>query len=252
MINAEKWAIERCSQVFASTNAILRDFEKAYGVLIPRDKVKIIPFGLQAQQTSLSTSSKEKVTILFVGRLEKRKGIQTLLEVIPDLLSACPAVEVRIVGDNSLPELDGKTYQDVFEKEFSDKSWMSRVHFLGVVADDILLHEYQSCDIFVAPSLYESFGLIYLEAMRFAKPCIASNAGGMPEVVINGETGILIEPGCASDLFHAIKRLIDDEELRKGMGKKGLERFLHNYTIKLFTDRIRMVIESEIRTKVEK
>src|SRR5262249_24343982 len=83
---------------------------------------------------------------------------------------------------------------------------------------------YRDCTVFTAPSRYESFGLIYLEAMRWGKPVVACCAGGVPEVVRDGETGLLVPPGDAAALEAALSRLLADADLRTKMGSGARAR----------------------------
>lgn len=84
---------------------------------------------------------------------------------------------------------------------------------------------YRDCDVFAAPSIYESFGLVYLEAMAHGKPAIGCLAGGVPEVVVDGATGLLIPPGDSAALARAILKLAQDEPLAEQMGAAGLARY---------------------------
>ena len=81
---------------------------------------------------------------------------------------------------------------------------------------------YSDCDIFVAPSISESIGLIYLEAMAYAKPVVAFHTGAVPEVIAHSETGILVERGSTAELANALVRLAGDAVLRQELGKRGL------------------------------
>src|SRR5262249_4996186 len=83
---------------------------------------------------------------------------------------------------------------------------------------------YRACDIFAAPSRFESFGLILLEAMMFAKPIVCCRAGGMPEVVVEDETGLLAEPGDPASLERCLARLIEDPALRRRLGAAATRR----------------------------
>ena len=83
-----------------------------------------------------------------------------------------------------------------------------RVDFVGFVDKARLQALYRDCDIFVAPSLYESFGLIFLEAMNYARPVIGCDAGGPAEIIVHGETGLLIPPSDPRSLALAISRLL--------------------------------------------
>ncbi len=89
---------------------------------------------------------------------------------------------------------------------------------------------YQNCDLFVAPSLYESFGLIYLEAMNYAKPVIGCRAGGIPEVVDDGVTGRLVDPNSPKQLAEAIVTLLKSPRLLYEYGLAGRQRLLDHFT----------------------
>ncbi len=81
------------------------------------------------------------------------------------------------------------------------------------------------------PSRKETFGLVLIEAMSFGLPVIATDAGGVPEIVIDGQTGILVPPEDAAALRKAIQRLLKDDELRRGMGTRGRERVVQRYQL---------------------
>ena len=189
---------------------------------IPRKRIQIIPHGTSISDHHLVTyeddpGSKTELTILFLGRLESRKGIQTFLDSIPTLLEAHPNLRFRIAGydpDNG--------HELRFQKEHAQ--YASQVTFLGEVSHDQKVQEYQSCDIFAAPSLYESFGLIYVEAMSFGKPVIGCRAGGTIEVIKDKAVGYLIEPGSVPELIEAIRELIENHDLRMQMGRAAKER----------------------------
>ena len=110
--------------------------------------------------------------------------------------------------------------------------------FTGIVDDDELLRSYQTCDVFVAPSRFESFGLILLEAMRLAKPVIAGDAGGMREVVGQGGAGVLVPPGDVAALVQAIVSLLRDPLRRRAIGEAGRHRFEQRFTLERMTDGI--------------
>ncbi len=101
---------------------------------------------------------------------------------------------------------------------------------MGRVSDSTLQSLYQSCDLFVAPSLYESFGLIYLEAMNYAKPVIGCQAGGIPEVVDHGVTGLLVEPQAPTAVAEAIVSLLKSPVKLREMGVAGRQRLLEEFT----------------------
>lgn len=172
-----------------------------------------------------------KMVVFFIGRLERRKGIDSIIASIPRLMEQYPNLEFRLAGDcNIVDDVIGGTYKNKLLEENKGAKWLKRVHFLGKISDEEKEQEFADCDVFVSPSLYESFGIIFIEAMRYAKPVIGCNVGGMKEVVSNGETGLLCEPGNAESFAACLDQLLGDASLRRSMGQAGLERLNRMFT----------------------
>ena len=131
------------------------------------------------------------------------------MKAIPIVLKENNDVHFDICGD-------GEVTKTSASKEFSQN-----ITFHGYKPREELEKLYEDSDIFVAPSRYESFGIIYLEAMKYGKPVVACNSGGTPEVVKDGETGILISPGDHCSLANAMLKLSKDKSLRLKMGIAG-------------------------------
>lgn len=193
----------------------------------------VIPHGIPVPDSPLPESeAREKaVTILYVGRLENRKGIDRLLHAIPQVIRETPYCRFVIAGDDVGEAPQGKSYRDFFES-FAPSAARESTTFLGHVEECELSRLYADCDIFVAPSLSESFGLIYLEAMARAKPVVAFRTGGVPEVVAHNKNGILVELDNVSELANALIRLSEDQELRRTMGHCGFERARTTFPVK--------------------
>jgi glycosyltransferase involved in cell wall biosynthesis len=164
------------------------------------------------------------IEFLYVGRFEPRKGIDVLLAAIPLVAAAVPQSKFTLVGDHG----DGKEW-DAFTIKHPELI-NSRVHALGRVSADALTQHYRRCTVFVAPSRYESFGLIYAEAMSHAKPVIGCAVGGVPEVVTDGVTGLLIEPDDIDKLAACMIRLATDGPLRQRMGQAARNDFLNRFS----------------------
>lgn len=101
---------------------------------------------------------------------------------------------------------------------------------------------YAAADVVLAPSRYESFGLVPLEAMMFARAVIGCRAGGMPEVIEDGVSGLLAEPGNAASLAGCVERLLDDPGLRSRMGKAGRARYERLFTARHMAAGVRAVL----------
>ncbi len=147
-----------------------------------------------------------------------------LLEVLPRLLARHPQLHADIVGNDKIPGPDGRSYRAAFEVA-TPARLLARVRFHGEVTEDRLRGFYRACDIFIAPSRFELFGLILVEAMMYGKPAVACRVGGMTEVAEEGRTALLAEPGHASSLEECLERLIGDQSLRRTLGEAGRQRY---------------------------
>lgn len=229
MLALERELMEKANAIRSISGAIRRDIEAAYDFRFAEDQVIVSPLGL-ADPGKPDARQSERTTILFVGRLEHRKGIDVLLDALPLVLKEEPDLDFRIIGDDTIPGPGKKTYRSAFEKSAAGREFADRVRFDGKVDDATLNRAYAECDIFLSPSRYESFGLIFLEAMRQGKAVIGCDVGGMPEIIANEATGLLVPPGDASALAAAILRLVRDPALRASMGAAGRLRFEEKFT----------------------
>jgi glycosyltransferase involved in cell wall biosynthesis len=232
MLAMEKELMLRSNAIRSNSSAIRRDIESAYAFQFEDKKICVVHHGMPREEISTSARvTNDTVTILFVGRLESRKGIDVLLAAIPRVLEKNPKVRFRILGDDTLQKSSGGgTYKDEYLSSDAGLRWSGQVKFEGRVNDNVLREAYKTCDIFVAPSRYESFGLVFLEAMREGKPVIGCLAGGMPEIISRDVNGLLVQPGNGEELAEAILRLAASEKLRTTMGGAGRKIFLEKFT----------------------
>jgi len=151
------------------------------------------------------------IKLLFVGRVDDaRKGFTILIEAMRLVWAHSQSpVLLSIVGEIS------QITRDILTTEFADC-----IRILGAVSEEELEQEYASADLFVMPSLYEGFGMPFIEAMRYRVPVIGTQVGGIPEVVPE-QAGILVPPQDAPALAQAITTLVDCAEKRSRMGNAG-------------------------------
>lgn len=232
MLELEKYVMRGADGVRSISAAIASEIENAYSFQFDRSLLQVQPLGLAAvpESTAVESVTKKELTLLFVGRLEARKGVDVLLQALPAVFSEFPSLRVRILGDNTLVGPDGHTYQQRFLAQAAGKQYLNRVSFEGRVDDSALRSAYADCDVFVGPSRFESFGLVFLEAMREGKPVIGCRAGGMPEVIKDGETGLLVNPGDSSELVQALLKLFRSKELRSQLGGNAKRDFRERFT----------------------
>jgi glycosyltransferase involved in cell wall biosynthesis len=227
LVKMEKYLITESQVILAISQGIAREIQASYDIQIPSDRLFVSHLGMPDWALNRESAKTEKPTglhILFVGRLEKRKGVDLLLEVVPAIVHRFPQVIFHIVGDDSIPSALGRTYREEFEQN-NKQLCGTHVHFYGKVDEEALRRHYADCDIFVAPSRFESFGLIYVEAMIFGKPSVGCDAGGIPEVVNHEVTGLLVPPNTPDALRTALETLIMDSDLRLQYGLAGRKRY---------------------------
>jgi glycosyltransferase involved in cell wall biosynthesis len=231
MLALERRLMSQADAIRANSQAILKEIEAHYGFAFDRAATRIIPHGLPASTPPAAPQHPDgSVELLFVGRLEQRKGIVELLQALPDLLQRWPQLKARLIGDTRIRNASGSYDMDDFLARHQQADWLPRVIFAGRVDDDVLQQAYADCDLFVAPSLFESFGLVFVEAMRQGKPVIGCQAGGMPEVIEHGQTGLLVHPGDSASLAAAIEQLLRDPALRARMGEAALRSYQQRFT----------------------
>lgn len=214
--------IKRSDHLVTHTRCHAKEIANLNG--INPDKFTIIPHAIESASCNIHQrkTTDDSIKILFVGRMEPRKGFDTLLAAIPKVMERFSHVHFDFCGSSQKSTLEAAKQRLSCESE---------VTFHGYVERNDLYIFYKNCDIFVAPSNYESFGIIYLEAMRFGKPVVACNSGGTPEVVENEVSGILVPPGDADQLATALVRLCKSQSLRKQMGRAGQRRISKFYSL---------------------
>lgn len=236
LLALESWVLVNSTRLHAISRAIVDAVETTSGVGLGDRDVVLEPLGeVDHFPAAVERGGRDRVTVLFIGRFEKRKGIDLLLSAIPDVLVDRPHVRVVLVGRNDLPGEDGRPYADVFVQRHRRDPWFERVEILGTVDDDRLRQLLGEADVLVAPSRFESFGLVYLEGMMASLPVVALDEGAAVEVVEQGVTGLLIEPD-SSALAVAIGGLCDDPGRRWEMGGAGRRRFVERYGLDAMTD----------------
>lgn len=226
----------------------ISDFTKRLAVEangLEAGRVHLLPNALEWDTIETATSDAPSLpagtrllTVCRLDETERYKGVDTVIEALPLVLAQVPDVQYVIVGSGGdVPRL----------KQLSERLGVSgRVHFMGSVDDATLQSHYRSCDVFVMPSAKEGFGFVFLEAMQYAKPVVAADAGGSPEVVIGGITGSLVQYGDIAELGEALSVLCLDPEMRARMGRAGYERLQEHYTFPKFKQTLTNILLGEL------
>ena len=209
--NMEIAMLKKSDYLVTHTHLHAAEMERLYG--ISTGNFQIIPHGIPLPVLPLDQAqNSDQIEILFVGRLEYRKGVDLLLAAIPPVLKKYENVIFKLIGND-----EDKSYEKTFRDQYSPDV-TSKVIFCGLMNAENAQEAYASCDIFVAPSRYESFGLIYIEAMSYGKPVIALKAGGAMDIIAENHNGLLVEPEDVSGLVHQLSTLIENPALREQLG----------------------------------
>jgi len=172
-------------------------------------------------------------SVLILGRVaasEGRKGHDQLLECWPRVLESAPQAQLVIAGEGD--DLD-RLKQKARSIGIAD-----RVVCSGYVSDATREALFGRCALFAMPSQQEGFGLVYLEAMRAALPCIGALSDGATEPIVNGETGFLVQQTDREALARAIVTILRDHDLRRQFGEAGRKRFDERYTFEAYRTRL--------------
>jgi len=172
---------------------------------------------------------KDKFIFLFLGKLTKTKGTLYLIDAFNKLSREYESVDLILVGDGA-----PSTVEDIKDKAKDNK----RIYFLGKKPVNEIKNYYISCDVFVMPSLSEGFGIANLEAMACGKPVISTKVGGIVDVVVDGKTGLLIEPANSNELYLAMKKFLESPELITEMGKEARERAVKNFSWEVVAEKL--------------
>jgi glycosyltransferase involved in cell wall biosynthesis len=168
-----------------------------------------------------------------VGNVRMWKGQETLVRAMPILKQTFPDIRCILVGDSTEADRD---YRANLERLCREAGTVENVIFAGFQRNAIDYMELM--DVVAHTSVHpEPFGIVTLEAMSRSKPLVSTTIGGPAEVVINGETGLLVEPGKPELLAAAIRELLLDKERSQAMGKKGYQRLLSDFGLQKNLDR---------------
>jgi glycogen synthase len=236
----EKTAIEMADAVIAVSKETKEDVLKHFNV--DEDKVKVIYNGINLREYIVTEETstldrfgidKNKPFVLFVGRITRQKGIIHLVNAIKYI---DPETQIVLcAGAPDTPEIAKEMENSVNEVKKTRKNviWIDEM-----LPKKEVIQLYSHADVFCCPSIYEPFGIINIEAMACNTAVVASAVGGIKEVVVDGETGILVqveqqkeapfEPvnpdKFSKDLANGINKLVNDKELMKTMGINGRKR----------------------------
>lgn len=234
-----------CARVVCISHAVADFVADRIGV--PRRLLRVIHYGMEppverggADLRALTGAAPGERIVGMVGRLVEQKGHVYLLRAMPQILRAAPDTRLAVVGDGGL--------RDELQALAAELGVADRVHFLGYRDD--AQHLTAQFDVALIPSIFEGFGMVCLEAMGASRPVVASRVSAIPEIILDGETGVLVPPRDPAALAAAVVRLLNDPALARRMGQAGRRRLEDEFTVDAMVHRTAELYRSLLTPKV--
>jgi len=223
----EVWLGSESKRVICCSRYMAEQVNKVLGV--PYEKIKVIPNGIDpsiftnlegVEDVRSRFADRNEKLVLYVGRLVVEKGVQVLLDAIPKVLQKLDAKFV-IAGDGYL--------RSELVKRVAESGLASKVHITGYLDTNTIRRLFLAADVCVIPSLYEPFGIVALEAMAAGCPVVASDTGGLSEIIEHEKTGVKVYPNNPDSLAWGILRVLESKDLAEYLKKNMREKVEREY-----------------------
>ena len=248
-ISGEKKVVQNSDRIVAATPAEVEQLVTLYQA--DRDKIAVIPPGVDTSHFYPIQPDEAKAAIgvptdaqmlLFVGRIEPLKGVDTLMKAIAIMRqdcfdSRCPYYLAVIGGDPNESQISADSEMHRLRTLCHDLGLDDMIVFLGKRDQSTLPYYYSAAELLIMPSFYESFGMVALEAMACGTPVVASHTGGLAYLVQNGVNGFTVPGGNAKALAERLTQVIYDTRLRQRLGQQAAA-YAQDYAWEKITARI--------------
>ena len=257
-LQEEKKILLSADRIIAATPIEIGIYKKYYGhkksnISVVSNGVRLDYFyGIPAHKARKKLKINKKFVIIFVGRLNLNKGIDTLFKVIPVFLNKYKLEKFIffIIGGNN-KEINNILKYSISNNLFGDFNPFHYIFFCGMVDNCNLNIYYSAADVCVIPSRYEGFGNVAIEAMACKTPVVASNTGGLKYVVENGENGFLVDKNSVNEFADKIYLLLTNPRLRKEFGKNGRKCVEKKFDQRLITKKIITIYLSIFNNRIQ-
>jgi glycosyltransferase involved in cell wall biosynthesis len=199
---------------------------------LQQSKVEVIPNAIDATQYHTDADRTEvrqrygvgqnEKLVLCVGRLVPQKGMEYFIRAIPTIDKQFPEAKYVIVGEG--------WSRDILESEARITGLNNKIRFTGFLSDQAVIDLMTSADVLVVPSIYEPFGIVALEGMATGVPVVASNVGGLSEVIEHDRTGIFVYPRSPESIAWGIERVLSDPDHAKRLAENAKEKLHKAYS----------------------
>ncbi|MEM1883199.1 MAG: glycosyltransferase family 4 protein, partial [Candidatus Bathyarchaeia archaeon] len=226
----EWWLTYESKRVIATSYAMKREIEEHFH--LPSEKIDVIPNGIDVSKYEVNVEHEEvkkrfrinpdEKIILFVGRLVPQKGVEYLIMAAPKIFEQHPDSRIIIVGNGWI--------KDNLMSLASSTKYSNKITFLGFL-DDRDLTELTLCsDVLVVPSIYEPFGIVALEGMAAGVPVVASNVGGLAEIIEHDRTGFLAHKEDPDSIAFGINKILSDPEYAHKLAQNAKRKVYETYS----------------------
>lgn len=207
----------------------------------PPQKVRVINNAVDMQniRTHLSESKLKGNVLLTVSRLVEHKGIQRVIEAMPRILAKVPDARYVIVGDGD--------YRESLMSLAKASPARDVITFTGAVTDYEKFNHYNNCRVFVMPSEEEGFGIVFLEANAFGKPVIGGDVMGVPEAIVDGVTGFLVDPHDVDAIADRVIHLLRNPDEANRLGENGRRWAELEFSWKASAQKFLDIVHPELR-----
>lgn len=242
--------ILRNAEAIIANSHVTKELVSSHGY--PLNKIHVVhpgtdPIKLSSSEISDKIKKKfkleDKKVLLSVSRLVAKKNHVNVLKALPQVIEKIPNLSYLIIGQG---EEENKIRMLI--KELGLENY---VKFLGYIEPSDTVPYFDLCDVFIMPSKtvgvdYESFGIVYLEANACDKPVIAGRSGGIGDAVIDGVTGLMVDPEDIDEIANAVVRLLSDKEYAAKLGSNGRKRVETEMNSKIMGKKVEMILRETV------
>lgn len=224
-VEREKQALLRADGLSAPSRDVVDRTQDYYGIALPNVRVIPNPIGVVPESQRWTQDGCEPRRLLFVGRFDRGKGADILLEAFAQVLREEPDARLTMAGrDHGIADSSGKRVNatDYIARRFPDPEKRRRIEWLGPRTPEELIELRRRSFCCVLASRYESFSMVTLEAMASGCPIVAPDVGGIPELLRHEHSGLLFPPGDADELAGALMRLMRSPAMAADLGARAM------------------------------
>ena len=220
------------------------------------DKIQVIPSGIKIDRNENIKDIQRNIDInfkyiLYIGRIEKYKGIDILLDAFEHILNNNDSIKLILIGSTEI----NKLYYKDLKNKIKLKGLTKKIIFKGTISHSIIFKYLKRSEMLIVPSLKGKYKIeeglpnVILEAFKMNCPVIASNVGGIHEIIKNNKTGLIYNPSDAKDLYKKIVFLLKNDNLKKKIIKKAKEYLIKERDLKKSSEKYLKLYEKLIKNR---